>query len=181
MEAIEAKIELDHGRLLKILGVGFGLAVSIGGAIGGGILRNPGIVAANLGSRWLIIAAWLLGGLFSVIGANTYAELSTALPEDGGPYVFLRRAYGNFWGFAGGLTDFTQNCCALAYLSITFGEYFGTVVPAMAGRQNALAVGVLFVLAFLNWLGVRAGAVAQKLTSLAKVIGFFALIVACFA
>src|SRR6185503_18558961 len=119
---------VDHGKLLKILGISFGIAVSIGGAIGGGIMRNPGTVAANLGSAWLVLSAWILGGCFSLIGANTYAELSTAVPEDGGPYVYIRRAYGNFWGFAGGIVDLIQNCCALAYLSIAFGEYVGMLM-----------------------------------------------------
>ena len=76
---IAAAPKADHGKLLKILGVGFGIAIAIGGAIGSGILRNPGIVADKLGSAWLVLAAWSLGGVFSLIGANTYAELSTAM------------------------------------------------------------------------------------------------------
>jgi APA family basic amino acid/polyamine antiporter len=169
-----------EGKLLKILGVGFGLAVAVGGAIGGGILRNPGIVAANLGSEWLVIGAWTLGGVFSLIGANTYAELATAVPQDGGPYVFIRRAYGDFWGFAGGMNDFVQNCCATAYLSIAFGEFLGSIVPAFAGRQNIVAIVLIFSLAGLNWNGVRAGELAQKITSFAKVAAFAALALACF-
>ena len=171
---------IPRGKLLKILGVGFGLAVAVGGAIGGGILRNPGIVAANLGSVWLVIGAWTLGGIFSLIGANSYAELATAVPENGGPYVFIRRAYGDFWGFAGGATDYIQNCCATAYLSIVFGEYLGTLVPVLAGRPNLIAIILLLALAVLNWVGLRAGSVTQKITSLAKVSAFLALAVACF-
>jgi APA family basic amino acid/polyamine antiporter len=168
------------GNLLKILGIGFGLAVAVGGAIGGGILRNPGIVAANLGSVWLVIGAWMLGGIFSLIGANSYAELAAAVPENGGPYVFIRRAYGDFWGFAGGATDYIQNCCATAYLSIVFGEYLGSLVPSLAGRQNMIAIVLLLALAVLNWVGLRAGSVTQKIMSLAKVTAFLALAVACF-
>lgn len=170
----------DH-RLLKILGVGFGVAIAIGGAIGSGILRNPGTVAASLGNGWLIIAAWVLGGIYAVIGANTYAEIATALPEDGGPYVFIRRAYGDFFGFAGGIVDFTQNCCALAYLAITFGEYFGTIVPSAAPHSNAVGMGVLLALAFLNWLGLRVGKFTQELSSLLKVLALLVFVAACFA
>lgn len=170
-----------RGHLLKILGVGFGLAIVIGAAIGNGILRNPGIVAANLGTAWLVVTAWTVGGIISLIGANTYAELSTALPEDGGPYVFIRRAYGDFWGFAGGMSDFAQNACALAYFTITIGEFLRMIFPAIDGYHNAMGIGFLLLFTFLNWIGLRAGDFTQKVTSLAKVVSLFALVVACFA
>jgi len=74
-------------RLLRILGVTFGVAVGIGGTIGIGILRVPGSVAAQLGNSGLIMGAWIVSGLYAFAGANTYAELGTMLPLDGGPYV----------------------------------------------------------------------------------------------
>ncbi|HEY0460235.1 MAG TPA: hypothetical protein VGC97_13940, partial [Pyrinomonadaceae bacterium] len=87
IETMEKPPLVEKDRLLKILGVGFGLAIVIGGTIGVGILRTPGIVAANLGSSWLIIAVWIFGGIYALIGANTLAELAVMLPEDGG-YLF---------------------------------------------------------------------------------------------
>ncbi len=69
----------ERNKLLRILGVGFGLAVVVGGMIGVGILRTPGIVAANLGSPWLILAVWVFGGIYTLIAANSYAELGTML------------------------------------------------------------------------------------------------------
>ena len=69
--------------LLRILGLTFGLAVILGGTIGVGILRTPGTVAAELGSRTLILAVWTLGGLYTLIGAVCFAELGTALPQTG--------------------------------------------------------------------------------------------------
>lgn len=176
----EGAFVAHEGRLLKILGIGFGLAIVIGAAIGNGILRNPGIVATNLGTTWLVIAAWTVGGIIALIGANTYAELSTAIPQDGGPYVFIRRAYGDFWGFAGGTCDFVQNGCAIAYFTITIGEFLRMIFPAIDGLQNAAGIGCLLVLSFLNWIGLRAGELAQKLTSLVKVIALSALVAACF-
>lgn len=170
----------EKNKLLKILGIGFGLAIVIGGMIGGGVLRTPGIVAANLGDTWLIIGVWIFGGVYALVGANTYAELATMLPEAGGGYVYIRRAYGNFFGFAGGMNDFVLNCCGLAYLSITTGEYATALVPSLAGRENAIGIFVLLALSLLNWIGLRAGDLAQKLTSLVKVAAFFVLIAACF-
>ena len=170
-----------EGRLLKILGIGFGLAIVIGTAVGNGILRNPGIVAANLGSAWLVVAVWAIGGFIALIGANTYAELATALPEDGGPYVFIRRAYGDFWGFAGGMCDFVQNGCSIAYFTITIGEFSRMIFPAVGERHQVVGISCLLVLTFLNWIGLRAGEFAQKLTSLIKVAALFALVAACIA
>ena len=169
------------GSLLKILGIGFGLAIVIGTAVGNGILRNPGIVAANLGSAGLVLAAWAVGGLIALVGANTYAELSTALPEDGGPCVFIRRAYGDFWGFAGGMCDFVQNGCSIAYFTITIGEFARMIFPGIGERHQVVGISCLLVLTFLNWIGLRAGGFAQKVTSLVKVVALFALVVACFA
>src|SRR5690242_4098291 len=103
--------------LLRILGVAFGLAVAIGGTIGVGILRVPGIVAAEVGTGGLIMAVWIVAGLYSFAGANTYAELGTMLPLAGGPYVYTRRAYGDFGGFLIGWSDWLLRVSSMAYLA----------------------------------------------------------------
>jgi len=113
----------DKNKLLKILGIGFGLAITIGAVIGGGLLRTSGIIAGHLGNKWLIIGIWIIGGLWALMGANVYAEFGTMLPKAGGPYVFLRRAYGDFVGFAGGLNNFiSRRCLPIKVLSALFGN-----------------------------------------------------------
>ncbi|MCA1623056.1 MAG: amino acid permease [Acidobacteria bacterium] len=171
---------LQKNKLLKILGIGFGLAIVISGMIGTGIFRTPGIVAANLGNAWLIIVVWILGGIYALVGANTFSELATTLPEAGGPYVYIRRAFGDFFGFAGGMNDFIQNCCANAFLAIAFGEYLGALAPSFAGRENFIAVAVLLLLFLINWIGLKAGDFTVKLLSFIKVVALFILIAACF-
>lgn len=183
MESIRTASERSQPpqrKLLKILGVSFGVAITIGGALGVGILRMPGIVAANLKDPWLIVAAWIFGALYAFIGVNSIAELATALPKAGGGYVYIRRAYGDFFGFAGGMNDFVLTCCGAAYISIVLGEYIAALVPALAGRENAIGIAALLVLFFINWIGLRAGDFTQKLTSFLKVAAFFALVIACF-
>ncbi|MCI0619406.1 amino acid permease, partial [bacterium] len=102
----DSKLHVEQrDKLLRILGVGFGVAVGIGGTIGVGIFRIPGTVAAQLGSAWLIIFVWLIGGLYTLLGANYQAELATMLPKAGGPYVYARRAYGDYGGFVVGWGD----------------------------------------------------------------------------
>src|SRR5437773_7893076 len=91
--------------LLRLLGVGFGLAVIVGSTLGIGILRTPGLVAGQLPNRTAILAVWIAGGLYTLIGAACLAELGTMLPEACGYYVYARRAFGDAVGFAFGCTD----------------------------------------------------------------------------
>src|SRR5947209_9668809 len=105
-------------KLLRILGVGFGIAVILGGTVAAGILRNPGAVAAQLGNPWLILAAWLLGGIYALLGALVVAELGTMLPQAGGFYVYTRRALGDYAGFAVGWSDWLGGSASLAYMAI---------------------------------------------------------------
>src|SRR5215475_14090122 len=88
--------------LLRILGVGFGLAVIIGNTIGAGILRTPGEVAGHLPNPWLFLGIWVAGGLYALLGAISIAELGTMLPKSGGQYVFAHYTFGAYGGFVVG-------------------------------------------------------------------------------
>jgi amino acid transporter len=88
----------SRGRLLPLLGIGFGLAVTVGNAIGAGILRAPGEVAGHLPLVWLYMAAWVVGGLYALLGALQLAELGAMIPRSGGQYVFSRYALGEYPG-----------------------------------------------------------------------------------
>lgn len=178
--SITVESSSQKNKLLRILGIGFGLAITIGAVIGGGLLRTSGIIAGHLGNEWLIIGVWVLGGLWALMGANVYAEFGTMIPKAGGPYVFLRRAYGDFVGFAGGLNDFILNVCAIAYVSILIGEFSASLFPTLTGSETVIGVAAILTLGFLNWLGLREGDLTQKLMSLVKVIAFSILIACCF-
>src|SRR5260370_7836395 len=104
--------------LIRILGVGFGLAVIVGSTLGIGILRTPGLVAGQLPNRTAILAVWIVGGLYTLVGAACLAELGTMLPEAGGYYVYARRAFADTVGFAVGWTDWITYSAALGYVSI---------------------------------------------------------------
>src|SRR3954470_14802856 len=109
--------------LIRILGVGFGLAVIVGSTLGIGILRTPGLVAGQLASAPAILLVWLIGGVYTLLGAVCFAELGTMLPEEGGYYVYARHAFGRAVGFAVGWTDWLTYCAVLGYVSIGFGEF----------------------------------------------------------
>jgi basic amino acid/polyamine antiporter, APA family len=168
------------GKLLQILGVGFGVAVIVGGTIGIGILRTPGPIAAQLRSPGLIILIWLLGGLYTLLFANYTAELSTMLPKAGGPYVFARRAYGDYGGFIVGWSDWLSNTIPLAFLPIAFAEYLSELVPALAGNVTVVAVSILLLLSALNWIGLRLGSRAQEVMSFLKAVALLAFVISCF-
>ena len=178
--ALTNSATLSKERLLRILGVTFGVAVGIGGTIGIGILRVPGSVAAHLGHSGLIMAVWILSGLYAFAGANTYAELGTMLPLDGGPYVYARRAYGEFGGFLVGWSDWLLRTSSMAYLAVALTEYAAGLFSYNPSVITPAAIVVLIFFTAFHWLGLRVGSRAQEITSLFKVVAFFVIIAACF-
>jgi len=167
------------GGLLHILGLGFGLAGAVGGSMGAGILRTPGLVAAQLGSAPLILLAWLVGGLYALCGAFALAELGAALPRAGGWTIYARRALGDRAGFAVGWIDWLGHCAGLAWVAITIGEFARGLVPALPPGGKAVALLTLVGFALLQRLGLRAGSLSQQILSLLKAVAFLALIGAC--
>jgi APA family basic amino acid/polyamine antiporter len=170
-----------RGRLLRVLGVVFGLAVTVGITVGMGILRTPGEVAARLPNVWLFMGVWLLGGVYALFGAVSVAELGTMLPRSGGFYVFVRRALGEYPGFVVGWSDWLSTCGTAAAVALVMGEYAGVLAPALGGRSREVAAAATLGFALLQWRGVRWGGRSQELTSLLKAVAFAALIAACFA
>ena len=168
-----------QNQLLRLLGIGFGLAVVVGGTIGVSIFRLPGSVAALLGVPWLLILVWTLGGIYTMLGANYTAELATMLPKAGGPYVYAHRAYGPFAGFVVGWSGWLGDVASLAFISIAFGE-FAVKLFDLSGGVTIIAAGVLLFLTFLNWLGVRSGSGVQQITAFLKAISLIAFVIACF-
>src|SRR5580765_5245360 len=184
MDAIGTTSELPSAgknRLLRILGVPFGIAVIIGGTIGVGILRSPGAIAEQLHSTWLIILVWVAGGFYSLLGANYMAELAAMVPKAGGPYVYARRAYGDYGGFVVGWSDWLLNTMSLSYMCIVFGEYSASLfTPDLANSTVIFSVLILILLAALNWIGLRAGSDTQKLASFLKALALLVFVATCF-
>ena len=170
----------EPGGLLRILGVAFGLAVIVGSTIGIGILRTPGLVAAQLTSRSSIFAVWLVGGLYTLLGAVCLTELGTMLPQAGGYYVYARRALGDTVGFAVGWADWITYCAVLGYVTIAMGEFAAVLVPSLAPAIKLVAVAVLASFAVLQWAGLRLSSRFQEATTAVKFLAFLALVAACF-
>jgi APA family basic amino acid/polyamine antiporter len=167
------------GSLRRILGLGFGLAVIIGSTLGIGILRTPGLVAGQLNTPRAILIAWIVGGLYTLLGSVCLTELGTMLPRAGGYYVYARRAFGDAVGFAVGWTDWLCYCAVLGYISIGMAEFLAVLVPRLGGVVRPIAVALLVAFVGLQWAGLRVSSRFQEWATALKFFAFLALIVAC--
>ncbi|HEX9885484.1 MAG TPA: amino acid permease [Longimicrobiales bacterium] len=152
--------------------------VVVGGIIGAGIFINPYIVAQRLDTGWLVMLAWLLGGVVALAGALTFAELGALFPRAGGHYAYLRDAYHPVAGFLYGWALLLMiECGAIAAVAITFAEYTLRLVGRGGGEVLPLAILAIVVVAVVNYLGVKPGSrvlnafVVAKLVPLAFLIG----------
>jgi len=169
-----------QGHLLRVLGVGFGLAVIIGNTIGAGIFRAPGSIAEQLPAPTPFLLVWVAGALYAFLGAISVAELGTMIPRSGGQYVFSRYALGEYAGFIVGWSDWISSCGSTAAVSLVVGTFAVALFPALEGKGVAIAAGVAIVFALLQWRGIVWGSNIQNITSLLKALAFLALIVAAF-
>jgi amino acid transporter len=170
-------------RPAAILGVRQAVLLIVGLVIGAGIFKSPSMVATLTGSPGWMFAAWLLGGLLSLVGALCYAELTTAYPHAGGDYHFLRRAYGRSVAFLFGwarLSVITTGSIAL--LAFVFGDYLQQLLPLSVGRTAvgslvyaAAATGVLWG---VNCRGLRTGVSTQSWLTALEIGGLLLLVVA---
>jgi basic amino acid/polyamine antiporter, APA family len=167
-------------RLRRVLGLGFGLAVIVGSTLGIGILRTPGLVAGQLPSPSAILLVWVVGGLYTLLGAVCFAELGTMLPKEGGYYVYARHAFGNTVGFAVGWTDWLCYCAILGYVSIGFAEFVAVLQPSLSSSVTLVAVAVLVGLVALQWAGVEVSSRFQQAATAVKFAAFVILVLAAF-
>jgi basic amino acid/polyamine antiporter, APA family len=162
--------------------------------VGSAIFIAAAIVPRAAPHPTIIVVLWTLGGLLSLAGVVTYAELGTMFPKAGGQYHFLKEAYGSLWGFLFGWTSFlVMQTGAIAYLSIAAAEGFGDLWSLAApGYVPAISLGVgnwrihgsqlgaallIAVLTAVNYFGVRAGASVQNAIGTIKILSVVALIV----
>lgn len=157
------------------------VAVCVGIVVGAGIFRTPAVVAGGSSSEAMFLAAWAIGGLLSVLGALCYAELASTYPHAGGDYHFLERAYGRKVAFLYGWARLTViQTGSLAILAYIFADYLSSLLPLGAGSSVIYAAGLIVVLTWLNWLGIRQGASVQIWMTGLEVAGLGAIVVAGF-
>src|SRR5262245_17800609 len=167
------------GQLRRVLGLGFGLAVSVGGTIGVGILRTPGLIAEQFQSPFAILLLWIAGGAYTLLGASCLTELGVMLPQAGGYYVYARRAFGDTVGFIVGWTDWLTYCSVVGYVSIAIAEFIATIGWIPSGAARGLGVSILIGIVSLQWYGIRISSQFQEITTSLKCVAFLTLIAMC--
>jgi APA family basic amino acid/polyamine antiporter len=171
----------DGDGLPRRLGVWSAAAAAVGLTIGSGIFRVPATVAAESGSVGAVALVWVLGGIITLCGALTVAELAAAFPRAGGIYVYLREAYGPLAAFLFGWSWFFIRSAASAGTTLVFVAYLGTFVPLDAAGQRIAAVSLIVLVGAANYRSVRLGAAIQDASTVAKVLALLVTAAVIFA
>ncbi|HVJ80629.1 MAG TPA: amino acid permease [Planctomycetia bacterium] len=159
----------DPDSLPRVLGPFDAYALVVGCIIGSGIFLKPSGIARDVGSFPWIIAVWLFVGLVALCGALAIAELAAMLPRAGGPYVYLREAYGRLSAFLWGWAEFWINRSAsLGALAAACVLYFNRAFPFSERWHEAATMSLVIGLTLINILGVRWGATVQNFTVICK-------------
>ena len=170
------------GHLARRLGLWSSVGIVIGVTIGSGIFRTPATIAERVPDPALMLMVWLLGGLISLCGALSVAELAAALPQTGGWYVYLREAWGRLAGFLFGWAELVLiRASAAGAIATVFSEYLlrslGYDPAAFGAVTDYLAAAAIVFAATVNILGVQLGAALAGISTVAK-FGALALLVA---
>ncbi|HYW66834.1 MAG TPA: amino acid permease [Candidatus Dormibacteraeota bacterium] len=164
--------------LARQLGLFDATMLVMGGIVGSGIFINPYVVAQQVHTPALILAAWILGGIVGVIGAFIWAELAATLPAVGGQYAYLREAYHPGVAFLyGWVLLLVIQTGGMAAVSITFARYF-VELTGLQARDWVVATAALATLTFINCLGVKTGGRTQSALMVMKIVAVSALMIA---
>jgi APA family basic amino acid/polyamine antiporter len=187
--------DMSSSQLERKLGAVDAAALLVGSMIGSGIFIAPSLMAKNIAAPGLYLGLWALAGVFTLLGAFSYAELAAMMPEAGGQYVYLRRAFGRLPGFLYGWTLFLViQSGFIAAVAIAFAKYLGIFLPWVGEEKlwlvlyqgshgpvgvssaQVVALGVIAVLTYINTRGVVAGAAVQNLFTGLKLLGLWGLL-----
>ena len=181
----------SHPELMRKLGVFDTTMILAGIVIGTGIFLTTGVMAKTLPSASLILLAWLAGGVFSLAGALTVAEMGASMPEAGGQYIYLREAYGPLFGFLFGWVFFLVNSTgSKATIAVGFAEYVAYFFPSLSTQNKVfstsinifnhhfgyslsvgqlVAIGAIILLSLCNYVGLGVGKTIQNIFTVIKI------------
>jgi len=167
----------------------------IGAVIGSGIFMTAGFIAEYLPSPGLILIVWLVGGLITISGALSFAELGAMFPKAGGQYIYIREAYGSWAGFFFGWGFFWFIMCGgIATLGVAFAEFVGYFIPALSTQSyifqlnvlgssyslstgQLVAVGSILILSGVNYFGIKTGVVVQNIFTFLRIAAIAAFVI----
>lgn len=159
------------------LGLADAVSLVVGIIIGVGIFETPAWVFSQVPGPWAAMAVWAGGGLFALIGALCFAELSSTYPHSGGEYVYVSRAFGSLVGYLYAWAQVTViRPGSIAAVAYCLAFYAGKLVPLQEQELFLVAGASVVVLTLTNIVGVTLSTTMQNLLTLAKVLGLSALI-----
>ncbi len=169
-------------ELKRQLGLFDATMINVGTIIASAIFIVPAGIALSLHATSLTVLVWVVGGIVSLLGALSVAELAAALPRAGGAFVYLTEAYGPVWGYLYGWANGTViNPASIAAIAVGFAGYLGFFIPLGGWGIKAVAIASIIALTLVNAYGVRAGAITQNVLTVMKIGTLAALIVIGFA
>jgi APA family basic amino acid/polyamine antiporter len=168
-----------NNQLLKLLGIGFGIAATMGGTIGTGILRKPGPISLNVGDPGLILLLWLAVGLYAVLGVLCVLELAISMPQAGSWYVYARRGFGDYFGFVTGISSWLGTVSALGFGAYTFSEFISLLTDREDLNQY-IAIGIIVFYTSLHLIGTKIGGKAVQFLTYSNAFGLLVFILLCF-
>jgi APA family basic amino acid/polyamine antiporter len=171
-----------------------GISIVSGAMIGSGIFIVSADIARTLGSPGWLMIVWLITGVITMIGAISYGELASMMPNVGGQYVYLKEAYHPIVGFLFGWTTFlVVQCGSIAAVAVAFAKFSGVLFPWISEKNILLDLGLLKInstmviaialITFLTWintLGIVTGKTIQNVFSSAKVISLIGFVIVGF-
>ncbi|HEV2421161.1 MAG TPA: amino acid permease [Candidatus Acidoferrales bacterium] len=185
-------------ELIRGLGPWAAAAIVVGTMVGTGIFIKPGSMAQAAGTVGLVTLAWIIGGVLSLLGALSAAELGAAIPEAGGTYAYMNRAYGPVWGFVFGWTySIIGAPTSIATIAAGLLQFASFLFPMIATPLHVfhfnslfthapstfaftwaqpLAVVAIALITFVNYFGVRLGGRVQVVLTIIKIAAVVAII-----
>ncbi|MFZ2338697.1 MAG: amino acid permease [Bacteroidales bacterium] len=187
-------MQAENNLLKKRVNLFDGISIVAGAMIGSGIFITSADIARSVGSPGWLMVVWLITGIITVIGAISYGELASMMPDVGGQYVYLREAYNPLIGFLFGWTTFLViQCGSIAAVAVAFAKFSGVLFPWISDRNILLEAGFLKIsttmvvaismIAFLTWLntrGIVTGKIVVNIFTSTKVLALFGFIVVGF-
>jgi amino acid transporter len=156
-------------RLPRHLGLWSAAAVLVGTTIGSGIFRVPREVAAALGDPQAMLLIWVIGGIVTLTGALTIAELAAAYPRSGGIFAYILEAWGPLPAFVYGWAELTViRAAAIGGISLVFATYLGEFIPLTDLQERLTAAAVILLIALLNYLGIGIASLLMNVTTILK-------------
>jgi basic amino acid/polyamine antiporter, APA family len=188
------RYQREHQPLQRVLGLSQSTAIVVGTIIGSGIFLVPQEMMRAVGHSSLVYLAWIAGGLLSLFGAMTYAELAARLPYAGGEYVYIRRAYGDLPAFLYMWTWFAVAKPA-SIATVTIGlartlalfpslkwlDHAAIAAPIPLAWSQLFAIAMTWLMTGLNYIGIRRAANFQLVFTWLKVLLVLVIAITCFA